>query len=81
MYLTSYILIPFSIFMFEINLFKVATLKLRFTKGSLTFKILLKYDFFPPNIKHFYFFKLQMSMMIQYVIWFECLKILTHKKI
>ncbi len=76
-YLTWSILVPYLFLYLKINPLKVIVIW--FTSGSQTFKILGKYDFFSPNTKKFYRFDRKVGKKLSQVMWFECLKILTHR--
>jgi hypothetical protein len=67
------------IFMFEINPLKVIVIW--FIKGSQNNLIPIKYDFFSKNTNNFHTFKPKVGTWMSHVIWFECLKILTHRKL
>ncbi len=64
-------------FIFKVSPLKVAVIW--FINGSQTFKIPKKYDFFSPNTNIFYRFDYKMGRKLLQVMWFECLKILTHR--
>jgi hypothetical protein len=65
--------------MFEMNPLKIVVIW--FIKGVPNFLIPIKYDFFSQNTNSFHIFEPKVGIIMPHVIWFECLKILTHKKL